>query len=93
MAYTIDDVETDLVEYADFEEVGSVARARSFITAAKRWLILSPESQSNEGSSMSMSKSNVLDLLKRAQDYVAARSGSTAGGSGVRFLGFSRGFR
>lgn len=87
----IADIEADLIEYADFEEVGSVARARSFITAAKRWLILRPESASNEGSSLSMSKSVVMDLLKRAQDYVAANDISGAGR--VRFLGVGRSFR
>ena len=91
----IADIEADLIEYADFEEVGSVARARSFITAAKRWLILRPESASNGGSSLSMSKSVVMDLLKRAQDYVAANAGSVSDGAGgrVRFLGVGRSFR
>jgi hypothetical protein len=90
----IADIEADLIAYADFEEVGSVVRARSFITAAKRWLILRPESASNEGSSLSMSKSVVMDLLKRAQDYVAANAESSGGGrGGVRFLGAGRSFR
>jgi len=90
----IADIEADLIDYADFEEVGSVARARSFITAAKRWLILRPESASNEGSSLSMSKSVVMDLLKRAQDYVTANAESSGGGrGGVRFLGVGGNFR
>jgi len=77
-------IESDLLEYADFEEVSSVARARLFITSAKRWLILRPESASNQGSSLSMSKSVVVDLLKRAQDYVAANASGNSGR--VRFL-------
>ena len=87
----IADIEADLVEYADFEEVGSVARARLFITAAKRWLILRPDSASNEGSSLSMGKSVVMDMLKRAQDFVAANDNS--GGGRVRFLGVGGNFR
>jgi hypothetical protein len=51
---TIATVEADLVEYADFEEVASVSRAKLFVTAAKRWLILRPESASNQSSSLSM---------------------------------------
>jgi hypothetical protein len=89
----IADIEADLLDYADFEEVASVARARLFITAAKRWLILRPESASNEGSSLSMSKSVVMDMLKRAQDYVASNDGAGSSGGRVRFLGVGSNFR
>lgn len=81
----IGEIEDDLIEYADFEEVGSVGRARLFVTAAKRWLILRPESASDQGSSLSMSKSVVEGLLKRAQNYVAANAAAGSGGR-VRFL-------
>ena len=86
MAFVIADIEADILEYADFEEVGSVARARLFVTAAKRWLILRPESASNQSSSLSMSKSFVADMLKRAQNYVSANSSASDGGGRVRFL-------
>jgi hypothetical protein len=90
----IADIETDLLEYADFEEVASVARAKSFITAAKRWLILRAESASNQSSSLSIGKSFVETMLKRALDYVAANATTTAGGSSsVRFLGAGTNFR
>lgn len=90
----IADIEADLVEYADFEEVGSVARARLFVTAAKRWLILRPASASNEGSSLSMNTQQVMDMMKRAQDYVAANATTTSGASNsVRFLGVGSNFR
>lgn len=91
MAFAIADIEADLIDYADFEEVGSVSRAKLFITAAKRWLILRPESASNQSSSLSMSKSVVVDLLKRAQNYVAATATAANGGSGgVRFMSVER---
>ena len=90
----IADIETDLLEYADFEEVSSVARAKLFITAAKRWLILRPESASNQSSSMSIGKSSIETMLRRAQDYVAANSTTSSGGvGGVRFLGVGGSFR
>jgi hypothetical protein len=90
----IADIETDLVDYADFEEVGSVARARSFITAAKRWLILRADSASNQSSSLTLGKGFVESMLKRAQDYVAANATGPGGGrGGVRFLGVGSSFR
>jgi hypothetical protein len=84
----IADIESDLLEYADFEEVASVARAKSFITAAKRWLILRPTSASNQSSSLSMDTTKVESMLRRAQDFVAANSNGA-----VRFLGAGENFR
>lgn len=90
----IADIEADLLDYADFEEVGSVGRARLFITAAKRWLILSADSASNQGSSMTIGKSFVESMMKRATEYVAANASTVSGGSSrVRFLGAARSFR
>jgi hypothetical protein len=89
----IADIESDLLEYADFEEVASVARAKSFITAANRWLILRPESASNQSSSLSINKSTVQDLMRRAQDFVAANDSSGGAVNGVRFLGAGGNFR
>ena len=85
----IADIEADLIDYADFEEVGSVSRAKLFVTAAKRWLILRAESASNQSSSLSIGKSFVETMLKRAQDYVTANSS----GGRTRFLGVGRSFR
>jgi hypothetical protein len=90
----IADIETDLIEYADFEEVASVARAKSFITAATRWLILRPESASNQSSSLSIGKDKIESLLKRARDFVAANPATNgSGGGSVRFLGAGTNFR
>jgi hypothetical protein len=92
MAYDLIAVQELVVEYADFEEVNSVARAKLFITNARRWLILCPESSSEQGSSLGMAKSTVVDLMKRAQEFVSAND--TSNGSGrVRFLGAGVNFR
>lgn len=87
----IADIESDLLEYADFEEVASVSRARLFVTAAKRWLILRAESASNQSSSLSIGKSFVESMLQRAQSYVAANDAANGNGR-VRFLS-AEGFR
>ena len=82
---TLSDIETDLLDYADFEEVSSVSRARSFITAANRWLILAADSSASQSQSMTIGKSYVENLKKRAGSYVAANSSAGTGGS-TRFL-------
>ena len=86
----IADIEAELLPLCDFEEVGSVSRAKRFITLANQWLFLRPESASNQSSSLSIGKNYVESMLKRAQDFVAANS--TSGGN-VRFLGAGSNFR
>ena len=85
----IADIETDLLEYADFEEVASVSRARSFATAAKRWLILRADSASSQSQSMTLGKQFVSDMLDRAQSYVQAN----AANGRTRFLHVGSQFR
>jgi hypothetical protein len=90
----IADIEADLLDYADFEEVASVARAKLFITAAKRWLVLPADSASNPSSSMTIGKSFVESMMKRATEYVSANATTAGGASGrVRFLGAGDAFR
>lgn len=84
----IADIEADLLDYADFEEVASVARARLFITAAKRWLIVRADTASNQSSSLTIGKSFVENMMTRATQYVSQNSNR-----GVRFLGPGRLFR
>ena len=73
---TLADIEADLLDYADVEQVGSVSRAQSFVTAANRWLMLKADSASNQSSSMTIGKNYVSDMLKRAQAFVTANSSS-----------------
>ena len=89
----IADIEADLLEYADFEEVASVSRARQFITAAKRWLILRADSASNQSSSLSIGKQYVADMLTRANAYVSANDTTSSVGGRTRFLHVGSQFR
>jgi hypothetical protein len=93
MSYDLADIEDDLLEYADWEEQASVTRARSFITAANRWCILKADSASNQGSSLSINKAWVMQMLARAQSFVSAADTASAAKSRVRFLGVTQGFR
>lgn len=91
MAINIDQITDDLLDNADFEEVSSVTKAKAFITAAKRFLILTPAAQSDQASSLSISVEGIERLYRRAQQYVDNSSASN--GSRVRFLSASEGFR
>lgn len=73
MAATYTEVIDALSDNADFEESGSLTKAKAFITAANRFFILVPEETRNqEGHSARMSVSAIQELLNRARAYVAA---------------------
>jgi hypothetical protein len=91
--YDLATVESDLLDYSDFEEVGSVSRAKSYITAANRWLTIVAASASNQGSSLTRNVQQVMQMLARAQSFVAAKDTASANNSKVRFFGISQGFR
>lgn len=93
MPSTIDEIYDALDTNADFEETGSVTKAKAFITAATRYLVLSPNSQSDQGSSLTINAAQIEALLQRARAFVAASSSSSASTSKVRFLSASEGFR
>lgn len=89
--YTVEQIEQALLDNADFEEANSVTKAKAFITAGKRWLILRPASASSQGNSLSLNAGQVQSMVTRAQEFIAAND--TSGTSRVRFLGmdgFSR---
>lgn len=88
MATQLSDIVEDLIDNADFEEVGSVAKARAFATAATKYLILKPTSQSNQSSSLSWDNNQIQSLLVRARDFIAMNTPGR-----VRFLGVGTDFR
>lgn len=90
MAVTIDEVIDALLDNADFEENNSVSKASLFVTAAKRFFILTPQNQSDQGSSMAISAAQIENLMLRAQSFVAANR--TSAGA-VRHLVVSENFR
>ena len=92
MAATVDEILDALLDYADYEEVGSVARARTYLTACRRFLSL-PASQSDQGSSLGYTPQYVQGELDFARRYIAANDTATNSSSSVRFLSASQGFR
>lgn len=69
---TLTEIQDELIDNADFEEVASVSKAKAFITAAKRWFILAPNSSSQGNASLSLNTQQVENLMKRAQAFVQA---------------------
>jgi hypothetical protein len=74
----IETIEQSLYDNLDFEESNSVAKAMACVTAAKRWLVFKPGSASSMGHSMTMNASAVQEILRRAQEFVAARDTTRA---------------
>lgn len=94
MAATIDEIVDDLLDSADFEEVSSVGKARTFVTAATRFLLLSPQSQSDQSSSLTMDTATIKDLLNLARLFVSQNEEATTGrSSSVRVIAPSGSFR
>ena len=93
MSYDLATVQNDLLDYCDFEEQDSVSRAKSYITAANRWLTIVAASSSNQGSSLTRNVQQVQQMIARAQSFVAAKDTASAGKSRVRFLSVNQGFR
>lgn len=90
---TVQDLRDALWDNADFEEVGSVLKAKAYITAATRWLALEPASQSDQGSSLAFAPDKVERIMQRARAFVASNTGSSSATSSVRFLSAGTGFR
>ena len=91
MAATVDEILDALNDYADFEEVGSVARAKTYITACRRFLAL-PSTESDKGSSQGYTPQLVQSEMDLARRFIAANQPASSGNS-VRFLSAGEGFR
>ena len=92
-APTIDEVIDALLDNADFEASDSVTKARLFITAANRFLIMTPASQSDKGSSLSMGLAEIRNLLTAARAFVNQADTNSAATTRVRFLSAREGWR
>lgn len=79
---TLDEVNADLDEYANWDYPPNVDRAQRYIVAARIWLRMQSESASNQSSSMSIGKQFVANEKARAEAFVSANSST----GDVRFL-------
>lgn len=81
----VEDLETAL----DYEETGSLSKAKTVVTIVNKLIVRRPQSSGRDGSSISYDVNQLRQLRDEARAYVSAKS---RGGS-VRFLGPSQGFR
>lgn len=91
-APTITEILDDLADYADYEEVNSVARARTYMTACRRFLAL-PSSSAEQGSSAGYTPQLIQQELEFARRWVAQNDTSSRSRGGSRFLSAKDGFR
>lgn len=91
MSYTIATIETAILDNLDFAETGSVAKAKACAVACARWMVITAQSSSDQGASVSFDLKYVQGLRVEAQQYV--RANSTDGTGDVRHLGVGRGYR
>lgn len=91
-APTVTEILDDLGDYADYEEVNSVARARTYMTACRRFLAL-PSSQSDQGSALGYSSQFIQQELEFARRWIAQNDTSSRSQGSSRFLSAREGFR
>lgn len=90
MAATYSEIFDALLDNADFEETNSLLKAKAFITAAKRFFIVAPQSASDQGSSQTLSVAQIENLMRDAQAFVVSAARPSGG---TRFLGVGSDFR
>lgn len=91
-APTVNELLESLGDYADYEELASVARARSYLTACRRFLAL-PSSQSDQGSAMGYTPQVIAQELEFVRRWIAQNDTSSRSGGSSRFLVAKDGFR
>lgn len=88
-AATLTEILDALNDYSDYEEVGSVDRARKYVTAARRFLQL-PSTSSEQGSSMGYTPAAIQSEIETARAFIIANSGR--GQTAVQFLSVRSGY-
>lgn len=71
---TADEIAATLNEYADWSELGSLSRAKTWETAAVRFLALVPGSASDSGSAHAFNASILQAELDRCRRFISASS-------------------
>lgn len=82
MAATYDQAADAYLDNADFEEASSLTKAKAFVTACIRLMVLLPSSASHSSTAQSFDMGQIAAAKDRALAYIAANQQ----GASVRFL-------
>lgn len=98
MAIDIGAILQAIHDNADWPETRSLTKAKAFATAARKYLMLTPQQSAQPGGfSSSLSVVQIKAMLDEATEYIATNTdanGSALSGAGtVRIMGVRHGFR
>lgn len=86
---TIPELIDALEDALDYEESGSLSKAKTVVTIVNKLIVRRPQASSRDGSSISYDANQLRQLRDEARAYVNAKSR----GGAVRFLGPTQSFR
>lgn len=94
MATEIDAVIDTILENAGYAEELSLAKAKLFATALRKFLILHPaQSTSPGGYTTTLSVVQAKQMLDEATSFITSNQNAANGGSSISILGARHGFR
>lgn len=80
--WDVDDVQQSLLDNASFIEDNSLSKAKAFVSAAARWLIMKPANVSGENRTVVLNTVQVEKMKHDAEIFIEQWQGSS-----VKFLG------
>lgn len=88
-AITIESVHRAYLENADYDEVGSIEKAKKFVTAVRRMMSFA-QSSANQSSSLSFDLATLQRERQQAEAYIAVNDDSIGGSvnGGMNCFGF-----
>jgi hypothetical protein len=98
MAIDISAIMQSIHDNADWAEARSLTKAKAFATAARRYLMLTPQQSSQPGGfSTTLGAQQIKEMLDEANEFINANTSAdgsdTSGSATVRLMGVRHGFR
>lgn len=80
--WEVDEVQQELLDNAAFLELNSVAMAKSFVSAAARWLIMKPQQATGENRTIVLNTAQVMKMKEEASVFIESSANNS-----VKYLG------